>query len=158
VGVAGAYARLIAGDLIRLLLVDDHAMVRAGLIRLLEGYADIELLGAVADGSEAVSACERGAPDVILMDLEMPVMDGIEATRRILTGRPQTRIVVLTSFADRERILSAVDAGACGYLLKDAEPDELVRGIRAAATREAAPAPRVAAQFGEATAPTETGR
>jgi len=110
-------------------------MMRAGLTRLLQGYADIELLGAVADGSEAVSACEHGAPDVILMDLEMPVMDGIEATRRIITGRPQTRIVVLTSFADGDRILSAVDTGACGYLLKDAEPDELVGGIRAARQR-----------------------
>jgi DNA-binding NarL/FixJ family response regulator len=123
--------------MIRTLLVDDHPMVRAGLARLLESYDDVELLDAVADGGEAVAAAERRDPEVILMDLEMPVMDGIEATRRILSDRPQTRIVILTCFADRERILDALDAGACGYLLKDAEPDEVVRGIRAAARGEA---------------------
>ena len=133
--------------MIRLLLVDDHAMVRDGLIRLLGNYEDVELLGAVPDGSEAVTAAERGKPDVVLMDLEMPVMDGIEATRRILSDRPHTRVVVLTSFADRARIVAALDAGACGYLLKDADPDELVRGIRAAARGEAPLAPRAAAQL-----------
>ena len=137
--------------MITLLVADDHAMVRNGLTRLLEGYEDVELLGAVADGSEAVTAAERGHPQVILMDLEMPVMDGIEATRRILSDRPQTRIVVLTAFADRERIVAALDAGACGYLLKDAEPEELVRGIRAAAGGETPLAPRAAAQLTGAT-------
>jgi DNA-binding NarL/FixJ family response regulator len=85
----------------------------------------------VADGRAAVAIAERECPDVILMDLEMPVMDGVEATRRIRSAHCRTRIVVLTAFADRERI--ATDAGACGYLLKDAEPEALVRGIRAAA-------------------------
>jgi DNA-binding NarL/FixJ family response regulator len=123
-------------------------MVRDGLARLLEGYEDIELLGAAADGNEAVIAARRANPDVVLMDLEMPVMDGIEATRRILSNRPQTRIVVLTSFADRERIVAALDAGACGYLLKDADADELVSYIRAAARGEAPLAPRVSALIG----------
>jgi DNA-binding NarL/FixJ family response regulator len=136
---------------ITLLLADDNAMVRNGLTRLLEGYEDVELLGAVADGSAAVTAAERGNPQVILMDLEMPVMDGIEATRRILSDRPQTRIVVLTAFADRERIVAALDAGACGYLLKDTEPEELVRGIRAAAGGESPLAPRAVAQLTGAT-------
>jgi DNA-binding NarL/FixJ family response regulator len=108
------------------------------LARLLEGYDDIELVDAVADGGESVTAAERTDPDVIVMDLEMAVMDGIEATRRILSDRPETRIVVLTAFADRVRIGAALDAGACGYLLKDAEPEELVRGIRAAASASVA--------------------
>jgi DNA-binding NarL/FixJ family response regulator len=137
---ARAYARHVGvpGEVIRLLLVDDHPMVRDGLARLLANYDDVALLGAVPDGSEAVAAAERGKPDVILMDLEMPVMDGIEATRRILSDRPQTRVVVLTSFADQARIDAAIDAGACAYLLKDADPDELVRRIRAAARAMAA--------------------
>jgi DNA-binding NarL/FixJ family response regulator len=117
---------------IKLLVADDHPLVRDGLKRLLENYDDVELLDAVADGSEAVTAAELRHPDLVLMDLEMPVMDGIEATRRIVRGRPRTRIVVLTSFADRRRIVAALEAGACGYLLKDAEPDELMQGIRAA--------------------------
>lgn len=131
--------------MIRLLVADDHPLVREGLKRLLESYDDVELLEAVADGGEAVAAAERGRPDLILMDLEMPVMDGIEATRRILSGRPRTRIVVLTSFADLQRIVAALEAGACGYLLKDTEPEELMRGIRAAARGEPVLGQRAAA-------------
>jgi DNA-binding NarL/FixJ family response regulator len=133
---------------IRLLVADDHPLVREGLTRLLESYDDVELLETVADGSDAVVAAEHGQPDLILMDLEMPVMDGVEATRRILSGRPQTRIVVLTSFADRRRIVAALEAGACGYLLKDAEPEELMRGIRAAARGKPVLAPRAAQLIG----------
>lgn len=133
--------------MIRLLVADDHPLVREGLNRLLESYDDIELLEAVADGSAAVSVAQRDSPDVILMDLEMPVMDGIEATRRILTSHPPTRILVFTAFADRQRTVTALDAGACGYLLKDAEPEELVRGIRAAARGESALAPGAAARL-----------
>ena len=133
--------------MIRLLVADDHPRVREGLNRLLESYDDIELLEAVADGSAAVSVAQRDAPDVILMDLEMPVMDGTEAARRILTGHLPTRILVLTAFADRKRIVTALDAGACGYLLKDAEPDELVRGIRAAGRGESALASRAAGRL-----------
>src|SRR4051794_15211523 len=110
------------GGVIRLVVADDNARVRDGLTRLLAGYADVELLEAVADGSQAVVAAQRLDPQVILMDLEMPVMDGIEATRRIVNNRPRTRVVILTCFGDRQRILDALDAGACGCLLKDAGP------------------------------------
>lgn len=133
--------------MIRLLVADDHPLVREGLKRLLESYDDVDLLEAVADGCLAVVAAERLHPDVILMDLEMPVMNGIEATRRILSAGPRTRIVVLTSFADRRRIVAALEAGACGYLLKDAEPDELMRGIRAAAHGRPVIAARAAAKL-----------
>jgi DNA-binding NarL/FixJ family response regulator len=129
---------------IRVLLADDHSVVRDGLGMLLSQVGDIEVAGAARDGEEAVALAGTEAPDVVLMDLEMPGLDGIAATRRILAGRPETRVVVLTSFSDRERILDALDAGAVGYLLKDAEPDELVRGVRAAARGESPLAPRAA--------------
>ena len=119
--------------MIRLLIADDHAVVRTGLTQLLSALEDVELVGAAANGEEAVALCATSAPDVVLMDLEMPVLDGIEATRRIKAAQPDVAVVVLTSFSDRERILRALDAGAAGYLLKDAEPDELARAIRAAA-------------------------
>jgi len=130
--------------MIRVLLADDHVLVRAGLERLLRGVADIEVVGAAADGSEAVDLALRERPDVVLMDLEMPVLDGIGATRRIVAEVEGAAVVILTSFADRERILQALDAGAVGYLLKDAEPDELVRGIYAAARGESPLAPKAA--------------
>jgi DNA-binding NarL/FixJ family response regulator len=129
---------------IRLLLADDHAVVRNGLSQLLGQVEDLEVVGAAANGEEAVALSAEHAPDVVLMDLEMPVLSGSDATRQILAARPDTRVVVLTSFADRERILDALDAGAIGYLLKDAEPDELLRGIRAAARGEAPLDPKVA--------------
>ena len=130
--------------MIRVLLADDHVLVRAGLERLLRGVAGIEVVGAAADGSEAVDLALRERPDVVLMDLEMPVLDGIGATRRIVAEVEGAAVVILTSFADRERILQALDAGAVGYLLKDAEPDELVRGIYAAARGESPLAPKAA--------------
>jgi len=130
--------------MIRVLLADDHVLVRKGLERLLRGITDIEVVGAAADGSEAVELALQERPDVVLMDLEMPMLDGIEATRRIVAEVDGAAIVILTSFADRERILRALDAGAVGYLLKDAEPDELVRGIRAAARGESPLAPKAA--------------
>ena len=130
---------------IRLLLAEDHPVVRAGLERLLGNEADIELVGAATDGAEAVELADELRPDVVLMDLSMPVMDGIEATRRIHGAHDgAVSVVVLTSFADREQVIEALDAGASGYLLKDAEPEELVRGIRAAARGEAPLAPRAA--------------
>jgi DNA-binding NarL/FixJ family response regulator len=130
---------------IRLLLAEDHPVVRAGLERLLANEEDIELVGAAADGAEAVEIAGRLRPDVVLMDLSMPVMDGIDATRRITEAHDgAVSVVVLTSFADREQVMEALDAGASGYLLKDAEPEELVRGIRAAARGEAPLAPRAA--------------
>ena len=133
--------------MIRVLLAEDHAVVRAGLAQLLDRAGDIEVVGAAADGAEAVELTGAHAPDVILMDLSMPVMDGIEATKRILQSDPEARVVVLTSMTDRERILGALDAGALGYLLKDADPEELFRGIRAAAQGDAPLDPRAAREL-----------
>lgn len=130
--------------MIRVIVADDHNVVRAGLERLLGASEDIEIVAAASNGQEAVDLCLQHAPDVVLMDLNMPVLDGIEATRRIQEALPNSRIVVLTSFSDRERILDALDAGAIGYLLKDVEPDELVQGIRAAARGESPLAPKAA--------------
>ncbi len=128
--------------MIRLLIADDHAVVRTGLRHLAGTFDDIELVGAAEDGEEAVRLCADREPDVVLMDLEMPRLDGIEATRRITASRPEVAVVVLTSFSDQQQILRALDAGAVGYLLKDAEPEELARAIRAAARGEAPLDPR----------------
>ncbi len=128
--------------MIRLLIADDHAVVRTGLRQLAETFDGVELVGAAANGEEAVALCAAHDPDVVLMDLEMPVLDGIEATRRIRKDRPGVAVVVLTSFSDRSQILRALDAGATGYLLKDAAPDEIEKAIRAAARGEAPLDPR----------------
>ena len=128
--------------MIRLLIADDHSVVRTGLRHLVATFDDVELIGAAADGEEAVTLCADHDPDVVLMDLEMPVLDGIEATRRIVEAQPGVAVVVLTSFSDREQILRALDAGAVGYLLKDAEPADLERAVRAAARGEAPLDPR----------------
>ena len=114
---------------IRVLIADDHAVVRQGLRTFLELQEDIEVVADACDGEEAVSAVLDGRPDVVLMDLVMPGLDGIEATRRILRERPATRVIALTSFLDDEKVLPAVRAGAAGYLLKDVEPEQLVRAI-----------------------------
>jgi DNA-binding NarL/FixJ family response regulator len=118
---------------IRVLIVDDHAVVRGGLQRLLGGVTDFEVVGAVADGLAAVAAAAQQCPDVVVMDLSMPLVDGVEATRRLRTVAPEARVVVLTSTFDRARIADAIEAGAVGFLLKDADPDALVRRIRIAA-------------------------
>jgi DNA-binding NarL/FixJ family response regulator len=130
--------------MIRVLLADDHAVVRAGLELLLETTDDIDVVATAADGEAAVALTTEHRPDVVLMDLSMPGLDGIEATRRIVADEADAQIVVLTSLSDRERIVAALEAGATGYLLKDAEPDELIRGIRAAARGEAPLAPKAA--------------
>jgi DNA-binding NarL/FixJ family response regulator len=131
--------------MIRLLLAEDHPVVRAGLERLLANEDDIELVGSAGNGEEAVELADRIRPDVVLMDLSMPVMDGIEATNRIVKAHDgAVSVVVLTSFSDREEIMAALDAGASGYLLKDAEPHELLAGVRAAARGEAPLAPKAA--------------
>jgi DNA-binding NarL/FixJ family response regulator len=122
--------------MIRVLLADDHGVIRDGLGRLIAALADIELVGAAVDGEDAISRCMQTSPDVVLMDLDMPRIDGIEATRRITTEFAGTAVLVLTSFSDRKRILGALDAGACGYLLKDAASDEVADGIRAASRGE----------------------
>ena len=128
--------------MIRLLIADDHAVVRTGLRQLAATLEDVELVGEASNGEEAVALCADRQPDVVLMDIEMPVLDGIEATRRIVEAGSGVAVVVLTSFSDRERILGALDAGAIGYLLKDAEPDELEKAVRAAARGEAPLDPR----------------
>jgi DNA-binding NarL/FixJ family response regulator len=128
--------------MIRLLIADDHAVVRTGLAQLVATFDDVELVGAAADGREAVARCRQAVPDVVLMDLEMPVLDGIAATREIAAAQPSVAVVVLTSFSDRDQILQALDAGAVGYLLKDAEPDEIAKAVRAAARGEAPLDPR----------------
>jgi len=122
--------------MIRILFADDHEVVRFGLGLLLANCPDLEVVGVAGDGAEAVALAAERRPDVVLMDLAMPGMDGVEATRHILRARPETRVLIFTSFSDRDGILDALDAGAVGYLLKDAEPDELMRGIRGAARGE----------------------
>jgi DNA-binding NarL/FixJ family response regulator len=130
--------------MIRVVIADDHAVVREGLVRLLGATPDIEVLGAARDGEEAVRLAEEHRPGVVLMDLSMPNVDGVEATRRIVSAGNGIEVVVLTSFSDREQILSALDAGAIGYLLKDAEPSVLIDGIRAAARGESPLDPKAA--------------
>lgn len=130
--------------MIRVLLADDHGVIRDGLGRLISALADVELAGVAADGAQAVEQCARLRPDVVLMDLDMPVLDGIEATRRILAAQPEVAVLVLTSFSDRPRIIGALEAGACGYLLKDVDADEVAEGIRAAARGESPLDPRAA--------------
>jgi DNA-binding NarL/FixJ family response regulator len=133
---------------IRLLLAEDHPVVRAGLERLLANEEDITIAGSAVDGREAVELAAELEPDVVLMDLSMPVLDGIEATRQIHAAHDGAiRVVVLTSFSDREQIVAALNAGASGYLLKDADPDELIRGIRAAAQGDAPLAARAAREI-----------
>jgi DNA-binding NarL/FixJ family response regulator len=129
---------------IRVLIADDHGVIRDGLGRLIEALPDMELVGLAADGQEAVERARDAEPDVVLMDLDMPRLDGIEATRRVLADRPRTAVLVLTSFSDRPRILGALEAGASGYLLKDVEASEVAEGIRAAARGESPLDPRAA--------------
>ena len=120
--------------MIRVLVVDDHAMIRQGLERLLNGFDDIEVVGVGSSGQEALDVAAAVTPDVVLMDLEMPgSFDGVEATRRVKEAHPETKVVILTSFSDRDRILRAFDAGAIGYVLKDGPAEELERAVRAAA-------------------------
>ena len=130
--------------MIRVVIADDHAVVRTGLAQLVSAFDGVELVGAAANGEEAVALTADRSPDVVLMDLEMPVLDGTEATRRIKARHPEVAVVVLTSFSDRERILGALDAGAAGYLLKDAAPEELAKAIEAAARGEAPLDPKAA--------------
>jgi DNA-binding NarL/FixJ family response regulator len=129
---------------IEVMLVEDHPVVRAGLSELLSETNDIRVIGAAGNGVEALELLETLKPAVVLMDLSMPVMNGIEATRRIRADYPQLKVVILTSFSDQQGILEALDAGAIGYLMKDAEPDELFRGVRSAAAGESPLAPAAA--------------
>jgi DNA-binding NarL/FixJ family response regulator len=129
---------------IRVLLVDDHRVVLAGLAGLVDAAEDMHVVGLAPGGEVAADLAARTDPDVVLMDLSMPGMDGITATGRILRVRPNCQVLVLTSFSDGPRILDALRAGAVGYMLKDSEPEDLLRGIRAAARGESPLDPRVA--------------
>jgi DNA-binding NarL/FixJ family response regulator len=129
---------------IRVLVVDDHPVVRAGLVGLLAGEPDLDVVGEAADGAEAVARVADLAPDVVLMDLRMPVLDGAAATEAIHAAHPGVRVLVLTTYESDGDILRAVEAGATGYLLKDTPRDQLVAGVRAAARGETVLAPSVA--------------
>jgi DNA-binding NarL/FixJ family response regulator len=126
------------------LLADDHRLVRAGLVRLLATATDIDVVGEASDGEQAVEQAKALSPDVILMDLSMPIVDGIEATRQILASRPDVRIVALTSFVDHPKVAEMLEAGAVGYLLKDCEPADLLSAIRSAGAGGVPLDPRVA--------------
>ncbi|HYX88631.1 MAG TPA: response regulator transcription factor [Gaiellaceae bacterium] len=132
---------------IRVLIVDDHTVVREGLRAFLELQEGIAVTGEAADGEEAVREAERLRPDVVLMDLVMPRLDGVAAMRALRERVPAARVVVLTSFLDDERLLPAIRAGAAGYLLKNVEPRELARAVRLAAGGEALIDPAVAARL-----------
>jgi DNA-binding NarL/FixJ family response regulator len=124
-------------DPVRVLVVDDQALVREGLMTLLQSAPEVEPVAAASDGEEAVALVMRHRPDVVLMDLRMPKLDGVEATRRILASWPETEVVVLTTHADEASILDALRAGARGYLTKDAGIAEISRAIHAAANHQA---------------------
>jgi len=134
---------------IRVLVVDDHAVVRQGLRGLLELQDGVEVVGDAADGAQGVEAATELRPDVILIDLVMPVLDGVSAMRLLRERLPDVRVIVLTSFLDEDKVLPAVRAGAAGYLLKDVEPAEIVRAIRAAHDGTAPLSPAIATRVVE---------
>ncbi|MFG1946976.1 response regulator [Nonomuraea sp. NPDC048826] len=129
--------------MIRVLIADDQVLVRAGVRMLLQANSDMEVVGEADDGAEAVRLAERHLPDVILMDLRMPRVDGLEAIKRVLAVRPSTRIVVLTTFAEDSNVYAALRAGAVGFLVKDDEPERMVDAIRRAHAGEQLLAPSV---------------
>jgi NarL family two-component system response regulator LiaR len=132
------------GDPIRVLITDDHAVVRKGIRALLLTEKDLQVVGEASDGLDALAKAAALHPDVILMDLMMPQMDGIEATRQITAQHPQTRVLVLTSFAGDDKVFPAIKAGALGYLLKDSDPEELVAAIHAVYRGEPSLEPSIA--------------
>ncbi len=134
-------------DAIRVLIVDDHAVVRQGLRAFLQIQDDVEIAGEAADGAEAVRQVRELVPDVVLMDLVMPKLDGIAAIREMRAHSPSTKVIVLTSFADDDKVFAAVKAGAAGYLLKDVRPQELGDAIRTVYRGEALLHPTVAAKL-----------
>lgn len=134
-------------ETICVLLVDDHAVVRQGLRAFFEAQGDIEVIGEAENGRQAVEFALQTAPDVVLMDLIMPDMDGVEATRQVKAASPRTQVVIFTSYYKDEHIFPAIRAGALSYILKDASPDELAEAVRKAARSEAVINPRVAARL-----------
>lgn len=131
---------------IRILVTDDHIVVRKGLVAMLETEPDIQVIGEASNGAEALKMAQELTPDVVLMDLVMPVMDGIEATRQIKKTVPSVNILVLTSFSTNDKVLPSLNAGAIGYLLKDSTPAELVRAIHQVAQGEGSLNPAVTRQ------------
>ena len=150
-GTTRAGGGILMANSIRVLVVDDHAIVRKGIRALLATEPDIEMVGEATNGKEAISQTESLQPDVILMDLVMPEVDGIEAIRRITARQPEARILVLTSFATNEKVFPAIKAGALGYLLKDSEPEVLVQAIRQAHRGESSLHPTIARKLLEET-------
>ena len=134
-------------DPLTVLLIDDHRVVRQGLRDFLELQEDIEIVGEASSGEEGVQLARELIPDVVLMDLVMPGIDGVEATRQLKAVSPSTRVIVLTSFADDDKVFPAIKAGAISYLLKDVSPEELAHAIRAAQRNEAVLHPEVAARL-----------
>jgi len=132
---------------IRVLIVDDHQVVREGLTSILEGKGDIEVVGLAGDGSEAIAKARELSPDVVLMDISMPKMNGVEATRQIKKEKPEIGVVILTMYADEEYIFDLVRAGAAGYLLKDADSAQIVKAIRAVSKGESMIHPAIAAKI-----------
>ncbi len=143
--------------MIRVVIADDHPIVRAGLVALVEAAGDIEVVGTASTGLDAVEIAAAHRPDVVLMDLRMPGLDGDEATARIIAANPGTRVVILTTYESDDAILSAIEAGASGYLLKAAPEAELLAGLRAVAAGEVALAPGVAALLVKRAAAPPTG-
>lgn len=134
---------------IRVVVADDHPIVRQGVVALLEGEPDIEVVAAVADGRAALSAVLAEEPDVVLMDLRMPEMDGVEATRAVRERRPDVAVLVVTTYDTDEAIVRAVEAGAAGYMLKDSPTEELVDAVRRAAAGETVLAPPITKRLAE---------
>lgn len=130
---------------IRVLVADDHPVVRAGIVGLLASDPELDVVGEAGDGAAAVALAAEVAPDVVLMDLRMPVLDGVAATRALLASANPPRVLVLTTYESDEQIIAAIEAGASGYLLKAAPPEEILAGVRAVAAGSAALSPSVAA-------------
>lgn len=130
--------------MIRVLIVDDHALIRRGLSDLLGAAEGVEVIGAIDNGAQAADIVADLEPDIVLMDLSMPGLDGIEATRAVLLVRPETKVIMLTSFSENARILAALEVGAIGYLLKDTEPEDIIRALRDAADGGVTLSPKVA--------------
>ena len=132
---------------LRILLADDHPLFRHGLASLLRGTSDLEVVGEATTGDEAVALANSLQPDLVLMDIRMPGVNGVEATRRILASRPTTRVLVVTMFEDDASVFTAMRAGARGYILKDADKDEMLRAIRAVGSGEAIFSPAIATRM-----------
>lgn len=151
-----------ASEKIRILLAEDETLLRRSLAELLQLEQDFQLVGQVGNGALAVGEASKTRPDVVLMDIEMPQMNGIEATRRIKEAHPETEVVILTKFGDDENVFAALKAGALGYLLKDAGLDEIRASIRAAHQQEGALSPalvgRVLKEFGRLTQAAQENR